>query len=89
MEDNGTLFLQILRKILAHEDIGHGKNGYFLASPGSVAWEDIYEAMAKGLAKRGVIDDATVMTADDKVLQKMADALGGPKDFVSFQLGGK
>ncbi|KAH7178894.1 hypothetical protein DER46DRAFT_622434 [Fusarium sp. MPI-SDFR-AT-0072] len=55
---------------------------------GSVPWNDIYNAFAKALAQRGVIDDATVQDADDEVLQKMADALKCPKDFVAPQLGG-
>ncbi|KAM5517496.1 nad dependent epimerase dehydratase family protein [Fusarium oxysporum f. sp. phaseoli] len=86
--DNTNLYVQILRTILIGQDPGHGKLGYYLASSGSVPWNDIYNAFAKALAQRGVIDDATVQDADDEILQKMADALNCPKDFVAPQLGG-
>ncbi len=87
--DNTTLYLQILRSILSGQDGGHGKNGYYLASPGSVAWNDIYSAMAKALKKRGVVDTDAVTQADDAILEKMGEALGCPKEFVGVQLGGK
>ncbi|KAL1855448.1 hypothetical protein Plec18170_004168 [Paecilomyces lecythidis] len=87
--DTTTLYLDILRNILLGKDIGHGKNGFFLAASGSVAWDDIYSAMAKSLAKRNVVDDETVHDADDTVLQKMGEALSCPKEFVPVQLSGK
>ncbi|KAG7434804.1 putative transcriptional regulatory protein [Fusarium oxysporum f. sp. raphani] len=86
--DNTNLYVQILRTILIGQDPGHGKLGYYLASSGSVQWNDIYNAFGKALAQRGVIDDATVQDADGEILQKMADALNCPKDFVAPQLGG-
>ncbi|KAK2685259.1 hypothetical protein QWA68_015646 [Fusarium oxysporum] len=86
--DNTGLYIQILRSILTGQDPGHGKRGYYLASSRSVPWNDIYNVFAKALAQRGVIDDATVQDADDEILQKMADALNCPKDFVAPQLGG-
>ena len=74
--------------MLAGENPGHGRQGYYLASPGSVAWADLYAAMATGLAKRRVIDDGAVVPASDQVLDKMAAALGCPKEMVALQLGG-
>ncbi|KAH7124103.1 hypothetical protein B0J11DRAFT_530697 [Dendryphion nanum] len=88
VQDNTGLYLEILRAFLEGRDIPHGRNGYYLASPGSVAWDDIYGAIAKALYKRKVIDDATIEMADDAVLQKMGDALGCPKEMVGVQLGG-
>jgi len=88
ISDNTGLYLAILRSILEGKDIGHGKNGYYLASPGSVAWNDIYAAMAKALAKRNVIASADVVKATDEDLEKMAKGLGRPKDFVIVDLGG-
>jgi hypothetical protein len=87
--DNTGLYLQLLRSILAGEQPSSGKQGYYLAASGSVAWEDLYAAMATGLAKRGVVDDDSVKPAPDEALDKMAAALGCPKDFVALQLGGK
>ena len=90
VSDNTTLYLAILRSILADESPGWGKRGYYLASPGSVAWEDIYAAMAKAMKKRGAIDDESVGVADDEVLEKMAKALDVPKkEHVAVMLGGK
>ncbi|KAJ4287558.1 hypothetical protein N0V90_012261 [Kalmusia sp. IMI 367209] len=86
--DNSTLYIEILRGILEGRDIGHGKNGYFLASPGSVAWEDIYAAMAKALKKKGVVDDESVGVADKDVLEKMGEGMECPGHFVPMQLGG-
>jgi nucleoside-diphosphate-sugar epimerase len=86
--DNATLYLEILRGILEGRDIGHGKSGYFLASPGSVAWDDLYAAIGKALKKRGLIEDEAVKEADNEVLVKMGEALGCPKEIVPVQLGG-
>ncbi|KAL4735262.1 hypothetical protein BDV11DRAFT_196396 [Aspergillus similis] len=45
--DTATLYLQILRKILAGEDIGYGKNAYYLASSGPIYWNEVYSAFAR------------------------------------------
>lgn len=87
--DNASLYLHILRRILSGQDPGHGKNGYYLASPGSVAWDDLYSAMAKRLAERNVVDSDKVVMADDAAMEKMAEALRCPKEFVAVQIGGK
>ncbi|RMJ02496.1 hypothetical protein CDV36_015234 [Fusarium kuroshium] len=87
--DNTNLYIEILRGILENRDIGHGKEGYYLASSGSVAWDDIYSEFAKALTKRNLVDDDTVQYADDEALNGMATALNCSKDFVAVQLGGK
>ena len=86
--DNTSLYIEMLRAILEGRDIGHGKQGYYLASPGSVAWDDIYSALSKAMQKRGAVDDERVGEADAEVLQKMGDALGCPKELVSMMIGG-
>ncbi|PYI24487.1 NAD(P)-binding protein [Aspergillus violaceofuscus CBS 115571] len=86
--DNTNLYIQILQSIVQGDNPGYGRNGYYLASSGRVAWRDVYEAMAAALAKRGVIDDATVVQADDAALEKMASALGTYKSFVGARIGG-
>lgn len=83
------MYIQILRNILLGKEQGHGKEGYYLASPGSVAWDDIYGRMAKTLYERGVITDPQVDMADDTALEQMATGLGCGKNFVAMQLGGK
>ena len=88
VEDNSTLYLEILRGILEDRDIGSGKEGYFLASPGSVSWDDIYAAMAKALKKRGIVDSEDVERADQSALEKMGEGMECPADFVPMQLGG-
>lgn len=87
--DNTTLYFDILRMILTGGDPGHGRNGYFLASPGGVAWEDIYAAMAAALARRGIVADDSVMPASLQVLERIGEALGCPAEFVPVQIGGK
>ncbi|KAF2443394.1 NAD(P)-binding protein [Karstenula rhodostoma CBS 690.94] len=86
--DNSTLYIEILRGILEGRDIGSGASGYFLASPGSVAWDDIYAAVGKALKKRGKVDDEAVVKADRAALEKMGEGLECPADFVPLQLGG-
>ena len=71
------------------ENPDHGKNGYYLASSGSIAWSDIYSAMAKALAQRGVIGSAEVKKADDAAVEKMAKVLGCPEEMVAVQIGGR
>ncbi|KAK6005820.1 hypothetical protein QM012_007462 [Aureobasidium pullulans] len=87
--DNANLYIQILRNILSGKEQGHGKEGYYLASPGSMAWDDIYAQMAKALHQRGVVSDPQVHAADDAALEKMAAGLGCGKNLVAMQLGGK
>lgn len=81
--------MQILRQILLGSDIGYNKDGFFLAASGSIAWNDIYDAFAKALARRGVVDDSTVEHADETALKGMAEALGVDPSIVPFQVGGK
>ncbi|PWY90377.1 NAD dependent epimerase/dehydratase family protein [Aspergillus sclerotioniger CBS 115572] len=89
IQDTVSLYLELLRNMLQGTDaLGHGKNGYYLAASGSVAWDDLYAAMGKRLAERGVVDDATVVDADDEALEKIGEALGRPKDFVRVEMGG-
>ncbi|KAI1496377.1 hypothetical protein F5X99DRAFT_400608 [Biscogniauxia marginata] len=87
--DNTTLYIELLRKILADENPSYGKNGYYLASSGSVAWDDIYAAMAAALAKRNVIADRSVVTANAQILENIGEALDIPKELVPVMIGGK
>ncbi|KAH8596404.1 hypothetical protein B0O99DRAFT_620342 [Bisporella sp. PMI_857] len=86
--DNTNLYLSLLRSILANENPGHGKEGYYLAASGSVVWKDLYAVIAKALAKRGIVESAEVEEASADVLGKMGVALGVPAEFVPVQLGG-
>lgn len=87
--DNTTLYLEILRTILAGKELSHGRAGYFLASPGSVAWDDLYTAMAAALAKRNIIGDDSVVPANDSILEQIGEALGCSPEFVGVQIGGR
>lgn len=82
------LYLDLLRKMLLEETLDSGRQGYYLAASGTVAWDDLYSAMAQRLAERGVIEDATVGDANDAVLEEIGEALSRPKDFVPVELGG-
>lgn len=86
--DNTTLYLELIRAILSGKKPGSGKKGYYLASPGSVAWEDIYAAIATSLAKRGLVDDEVVKPATEQNVSEMGAALGCPEELVGLQLGG-
>ncbi|KXH34791.1 hypothetical protein CSAL01_00372 [Colletotrichum salicis] len=87
--DNTTLYLQILRSILNGDTPGYDKNGYYLAASGSVAWDDLYDAMAKALKARNVIEDERVIPADESALGKMAQGLSTESSLVQMRLAGK
>ncbi|KAI0166688.1 hypothetical protein GGR52DRAFT_555152 [Hypoxylon sp. FL1284] len=92
--DNTNLYLELLRKILSGGNPGYGKNGYYLASSGSVSWDDLYDAMAVALKKRNIIDDTSVVMASDENFNEMAKAFKyppeiTPRQWVSFSIGGK
>ena len=88
MHDTVTLYADLLRSMLAGKDIDYGRNGYYLASSGNVAWSDIYTAMAKALVKRGAVDTAEVGEVSDEVLEQAAKVFECPKAFVPVQMGG-
>ncbi|KAM7206009.1 NAD(P)-binding protein [Rhypophila sp. PSN 637] len=91
IQDNTSLYIDLLKGILqgGESSPDHGRNGFYLASSGNVVWDDLYEAMAKTLAKRGVIKDGTIVQADQSTLEKMGAALdGAPAEFVSVYVGG-
>ncbi|KAL4991826.1 hypothetical protein BDW68DRAFT_151409 [Aspergillus falconensis] len=88
IHDTTTLYTQILHQILAGHEIGHGKEGFYLAASGSVAWDDIYSAFAVALHSRGIIDDATIEMADEEALEKMERGLDPGNGNVRIQLGG-
>ncbi|KIW12444.1 hypothetical protein PV08_09721 [Exophiala spinifera] len=88
VRDNSALYLHILRSILAGENPSHGKEGYYLAASGSVAWKDLYTAMAQELAACGMVESADVVPANEEALELMAKGLNCPREFVSLQLAG-
>jgi len=91
VRDNSTLYVALLRAILAGKAPASGRQGYYLASSGHVVWEDLYAAMATRLAERGVVDDAHVASAggDQAVLATMGKGLGCGPELVGLMLGGK
>ncbi|KAF7588248.1 hypothetical protein BBP40_005970 [Aspergillus hancockii] len=78
-----------MRRILQGANVGYGRNDFFLAASGSIAWDKSYSAMAKALANRHLIDDAIVRDADDAALRKMGEALDVSPSIVPVLLGGK
>lgn len=89
VDDTAELYIAILRAILEGQNPPHGKQGYYLASPGSIAWDDLYHGMAKRLLEKGVIDTDEVTLAGEKEVEQMAKGLACPPSMVSFQLGGQ
>lgn len=89
IRDTTELYLAILRAILQGQNPPHGKHGFYLASPGSVVWEDLYRAMAKRLAERGLVESEEVTLAGDAELEAMAKGLESPVSMVRLQLGGQ
>ncbi|KAH7414241.1 hypothetical protein DE146DRAFT_762950 [Phaeosphaeria sp. MPI-PUGE-AT-0046c] len=88
IRDNTALYVKLLQRILLSDNPDYGKNGYYLASSGSVAWSDIYAAMARSLSERKVVTSGELMKADSGALEKIGRALGCPKELVPVQIGG-
>lgn len=88
IHDTVTLYIQLLRKILSEEQIDCNRHGYYLASPGAIAWSDLYKQIAKALEKRGVVQDDTLHEANSESLGEAAKALGCTKEFVPVEMGG-
>ncbi|PIB01679.1 hypothetical protein CB0940_01250 [Cercospora beticola] len=76
ISDTVSLYSHILTKILNGEDPPHGKNGYYLASTGPVAWEKIYAAIASALFAKGVIADEKLRPIDQGAIDRIVTALG-------------
>ncbi|KAL7953521.1 hypothetical protein V8C34DRAFT_320980 [Trichoderma compactum] len=90
IRDNTDLYVRLLAAILSgNNNIGHGRQGYYLPSPGSVAWDDLYARMAIALAKKGIVEDERVKLADDAALETMSRGLNCPNPYVRVQLAGK
>lgn len=88
IHDTVTLYIEILRNILNEKKTDHGRDGYYLASPGAIAWLDLYQQMAKALAKRGVVEDDKLHNVSVESLEEAAKALGCPEEFVPVEMGG-
>lgn len=87
---NTDLYIGLLAAILSgSSNLGHGRQGYYLPSPGSVAGNDIYGHMAAAPAKKGIVEDERVTLADDEALEAMSRGLNCLKAFVRVQLAGK
>ncbi|ETI24277.1 hypothetical protein G647_03646 [Cladophialophora carrionii CBS 160.54] len=91
VDDNTSLYLALLDAILAGKSPPSGKQGYYLASSGSILWDDLYRAMARRLAERGVVDHPDVLPAEGNVdvLTTMGKGLGCPPALVALMLGGR
>ncbi|KAF2163494.1 hypothetical protein M409DRAFT_26105 [Zasmidium cellare ATCC 36951] len=88
VRDQSALYARLLHNILSGVEVNYNKKGFFLASPGAVAWRDLYAAMAKALLRKGLIDDDEVHDADEKAVAEMARGLGCEPKMVAFSLGG-
>jgi hypothetical protein len=75
-EDTISLYFFLLRKTPDKEELARGRRGYYLCSPGLVAREDMYTAIAGALHRKGIIDSLELTLADDTILEKMGPALG-------------
>lgn len=81
--------MALTKAILQDSNPGSGKQGFYLASSGSAGWDDIYSATNKALAKRGIIENASVQPVTDEALQKMAKALNVQTSSVVVKIGGQ
>ncbi|PVI01788.1 NAD(P)-binding protein [Periconia macrospinosa] len=96
IDDNTSLYVELLRAMIEGREVPNGKQGFYLASSGSVAWSDFYAKVAKELKGKGAVDTEEVVRWDGKdweVLKGMWSAWGYPGDasveMCSFIVGGE
>lgn len=87
--DTVSLYFALLKAILENKNPDHGKNGFYLASSGKVAWHDIYAGISKALARRGIITDERIDLMDEEALEKIAKAQGVSPSSVIVKIGGR
>ena len=80
VSDLTTLYLHILQKIFAKEDIPNGENGYYFAVAHEIGWWEILDQLTVALHARGLVTDKElrIWPNDDMV----AEALGFPVSYV-------
>ncbi|KAJ5706652.1 NAD(P)-binding protein [Penicillium malachiteum] len=89
IRDTASLYFALLNAILGGRNPSHGKNGFYLASAGKLAWHDIYTGIADALARRSIIEDGTVHLMNDTALEKIAKAQKVPPSCVVVKIGGR
>ncbi|CAI6327536.1 unnamed protein product [Periconia digitata] len=96
IDDNTALYVAILRAALeGRDDVPFGKDGWYLASSGSVAWKQFYEGVAKPMKKMGVVESEQVerWDGDEEALRGMWGAWGHPGEptleLVRMVIGGE
>lgn len=89
ISDCTALFIALIKAILAESKPEYGKQGFYLASSGPACWDDIYAATNKALARRGIIENASVQPATDSALRRMAEALNVDTSSVVVKIGGQ
>ncbi|KAJ4983057.1 hypothetical protein SVAN01_11435 [Stagonosporopsis vannaccii] len=87
--DTVAFYMALVRAIATGQDPGHGKQGYYLMSSGSVQWDEIYAAIATALKKRGVVASEHVATMTDAALEKIAAAQGVEASSVRVKMAGR
>ncbi|KAB8204132.1 NAD(P)-binding protein [Aspergillus parasiticus] len=88
VHDCVSLYISLIRAILDGQNPGYGKHGYYLASSGSVCWDDIYVGVGKALKQRGIIENDTVAPIADGDLERVASALNVEPSSVVVKIGG-
>ena len=80
ISDLTALYGEIVDKILRHEPIRSGTEGYYFALAHDILWWEALDRLAAALRARGLVTDATtqVWPSDDAA----AEALGVPVQFL-------
>ncbi|KAJ4137177.1 hypothetical protein NW768_002758 [Fusarium equiseti] len=89
LPDTVNFFLAMIKAMVTDSNPNHGKNGFYLAASGSVAWHEIYVAMAKALKKREAIPTDEVATFTNEALAKYAEAQGVDASSVRVKIAGR
>ncbi|KAJ5096722.1 NAD(P)-binding protein [Penicillium angulare] len=87
--DTANLYFALLNAILSDKSPHHGKDGFYLASSGKIAWHDIYAGIAKALARRGIIKSPEAELMNDTALEKIASAQNVSPSSVIVKIGGR
>ncbi|KAF5366972.1 hypothetical protein D9758_003901 [Tetrapyrgos nigripes] len=89
LEDLTSCYLILLCAILSSQTPPHGrKQGYYFAENGNYSWEKMSIAIAKRMAGKGVLKDASLKPPTEEDYKKIADIMMQPVDMVYISVAG-
>lgn len=90
LEDLVSLYTTLIAAIIADKRTPcNTASGYYLAENSLFNWNALSRSIALALHARKLVADPTLVEIGEKELEKMAGALGCPKEFVAISIAGE